>query len=141
MTLDELKRLAMSMLDKAYCPYSHFPVGAALECEDGSVFTGVNIENASYPVGTCAERTAFGNAISAGHRSFKRIVIATRTKDYSSPCGMCRQFMYEFSPISKSFASTKKAMQRPIRCENSYPADSIPPISKAVFSIPARCAG
>lgn len=98
MTLDELKRLAMSMLDKAYCPYSHFPVGAALECEDGSVFTGVNIENASYPVGTCAERTAFGNAISAGHRSFKRIVIATRTKDYSSPCGMCRQFMYEFSP-------------------------------------------
>lgn len=98
MTLEELKQLAVSMLNKAYCPYSHFPVGAALECADGSVFTGVNIENASYPVGTCAERTAFGTAIAAGYRDFKRIVIATRTKNYSSPCGLCRQFMYEFSP-------------------------------------------
>lgn len=98
MTLEELKQLAISMLDKAYCPYSKFPVGAALECRDGSVFTGVNIENASYPVGTCAERTAFGNAIAAGKRDFVRIVIAAKTKEYSSPCGMCRQFMYEFAP-------------------------------------------
>lgn len=98
MTIEELKQLAISMLDKAYCPYSHFPVGAALECEDGTVFTGVNIENASYPVGTCAERSAFSAAISAGRRDFRRIVIAARTTYFSSPCGMCRQFIYEFAP-------------------------------------------
>lgn len=98
MTVDELKKLAISMLDRAYCPYSDFPVGAALECADGSVFTGCNIENASYPVGTCAERTAFGNAISAGHHDFVRIVIAAKSQDFSSPCGMCRQFMFEFAP-------------------------------------------
>jgi cytidine deaminase len=98
MTLEELKRAAVSMLDRAYCPYSHFPVGAALECGDGSVFTGCNIENAAYPVGLCAERTAMSKAISEGHRDFVRIVIAGRSADYCVPCGMCRQFMQEFAP-------------------------------------------
>ena len=74
MSLDELKAAAVAMLDRAYCPYSRFPVGAALECSDGTVFTGCNIENAVYPVGTCAERTAMGKAISEGHRDFVRIV-------------------------------------------------------------------
>lgn len=69
MSLDELKAAAVTMLDRAYCPYSHFPVGAAVECTDGTVFTGCNIENAVYPVGTCAERTAMGKAISEGHRT------------------------------------------------------------------------
>ena len=78
MSLDELKAAAVTMLDRAYCPYSHFPVGAAVECTDGTVFTGCNIENAVYPVGTCAERTAMGKAISEGHRDFVRIVIAGR---------------------------------------------------------------
>ena len=85
MSLDELKAAAVAMLDRAYCPYSHFPVGAAVECADGTVFTGCNIENAVYPVGTCAERTAMGKAISEGHRDFVRIVIAG-------------QFMKEFAP-------------------------------------------
>ncbi len=98
MTLEELKALAISMQEKAYCPYSHFPVGAALECSDGTVFTGCNIENASYPVGSCAERTAVSKAISEGYHSFKRIVIAARTDFCCVPCGMCRQFMQEFSP-------------------------------------------
>lgn len=98
MTLDELKALAISMLDRAYCPYSHFPVGAALECSDGSVFTGCNIENAAYPVGICAERTAMSKAISEGHRDFVRIVIAANSKECCAPCGMCRQFMMEFNP-------------------------------------------
>ena len=70
MSLDELKAAAVAMLDRAYCPYSHFPVGAAVECTDGTVFTGCNIENAVYPVGTCAERTAMGKAISEGHLSW-----------------------------------------------------------------------
>ena len=73
-TLEELKAKAVAMLDMAYVPYSHFPVGAALECEDGAVFTGCNIENSSYGLTNCAERTAAFKAVSEGHRRFKRIV-------------------------------------------------------------------
>ena len=80
-TLEELKAKAVAMLDMAYVPYSHFPVGAALECEDGAVFTGCNIENSSY-----------------GLTRFKRIVIAGRSDDYCYPCGACRQVLYEFGP-------------------------------------------
>ena len=98
MTEQELTQKAVEMLKRAYVPYSHFPVGAAVECADGTVFTGCNIENAVYPVGTCAERTAMGKAISEGHRDFVRIVIAGRSEDYCYPCGMCRQFMKEFAP-------------------------------------------
>jgi cytidine deaminase len=98
MTREELKAVAIQMLDRAYCPYSHFPVGAALECADGAVFTGCNIENAAYPVGICAERIAMSKAISEGHRDFVRIVVAGKSEDYCVPCGMCRQFMQEFAP-------------------------------------------
>ena len=98
MTDRQLINLAEQASRNAYVPYSHFAVGAALECRDGTVFTGCNIENAAYPVGTCAERTAMSKAISEGYRSFTRIVIAGRSEDYCYPCGMCRQFMKEFAP-------------------------------------------
>ena len=98
MSLDELKAAAVAMLDRAYCPYSHFPVGAAVECADGTVFTGCNIENAAYGLTICAERTAIFKAISEGHRDFKRIVIAGKSEDYCVPCGSCRQGMQEFAP-------------------------------------------
>lgn len=98
MTLDELKALAVSMRERAYCPYSHFSVGAALECGDGTVFTGCNVENASYPVGVGAERTAASKAVSEGHRDFRRIVIAGGGADFCYPCGLCRQFLFEFAP-------------------------------------------
>ena len=98
MTLDELKALAVSMLDKAYCPYSHFPVGAALECSDGTVFTGCNVENAVYPAGICAERNAIFHAVAEGYTDFRRIVIAGRSEDFCVPCGICRQVMQEFAP-------------------------------------------
>ena len=75
-----------------------FPVGAALECADGSVYTGCNVENASYGLCICAERTAAVKAVSEGHRNFKRIVIAGNSEDYCTPCGACRQFLYEFAP-------------------------------------------
>ena len=97
-TLEELKAKAVAMLDMAYVPYSHFPVGAALECEDGAVFTGCNIENSSYGLTNCAERTAAFKAVSEGHRRFKRIVIAGRSDDYCYPCGACRQVLTEFAP-------------------------------------------
>ena len=96
MTREELKAAAAAMLDRAYCPYSHFPVGAALECADGTVFTGCNIENAAYGPTNCAERTAVFKAVSEGHRKFKRIAIATAGEKMSGPCGVCRQVMMEF---------------------------------------------
>ena len=98
MTEQELCRAAVAMLDRSYSPYSHFPVGAALECSDGTVFTGCNIENASYTPTICAERTAVSKAVSEGHRDFVRIVIAGRSEDFCVPCGVCRQVLREFAP-------------------------------------------
>ena len=98
MSEQELIRKAIGMLERSYSPYSHFPVGAALECEDGTVYTGCNIENSSYSLTICAERTAAAKAISEGHTKFRRIVIAGNSEDFCYPCGACRQFLYEFSP-------------------------------------------
>lgn len=91
----ELFKIAEGMLDKAYVPYSKFHVGVALVTKDGQVFTGCNIENASYGVTICGERTAFVKAISEGHREFEKIVIAS-SGGKAWPCGICRQFMLEF---------------------------------------------
>ena len=98
MTREELKAAAIAMLDRAYCPYSHFAVGAALECADGTVYTGCNIENAACSPTICAERTAVAKAVSEGHRDFVRIVVAGRSKDFCVPCGVCRQVLREFAP-------------------------------------------
>ncbi len=98
MNREELKAAAVAMLDRAYVPYSRFPVGAALECADGTVFTGCNVENASYPAGLCAERNAMFHAVAEGHTDFVRIVIAGRSDDFCYPCGICRQVMKEFAP-------------------------------------------
>ncbi|OSS49841.1 hypothetical protein B5807_06045 [Epicoccum nigrum] len=88
---------------KAYCPYSLFRVGAALllnqsTSSEPSIIVGANVENAAYPVGTCAERVAFGTAVVQGHKlgSFKAVGVATDIDDFCSPCGMCRQFLREF---------------------------------------------
>ena len=97
MTEKELCQKAIAMLDMAYIPYSHFPVGAALECADGTVYTGCNIENAAYGATICAERTAIVKAVSEGHRDFVRIAIAGRSDDYCVPCGICRQVLREFA--------------------------------------------
>ena len=98
MTKEELCRRAQDMLPMAYVPYSHFPVGAALECADGTVFTGCNIENAAYGPTNCAERTAVFKAVSEGYRTFKRIAIAASTEQFCAPCGVCRQVLSEFDP-------------------------------------------
>ena len=100
MSLDELKAAAVAMLDRAYCPYSRFPVGAALECSDGTVFTGCNIENAGYTPSNCAERTAFFKAVSEGVLEFDAICIVggmnKELNKYAAPCGVCRQALFEF---------------------------------------------
>ena len=106
MTEGQLCQKAMAMLDMAYVPYSHFPVGAALLCKDGTVFTGCNIENAAY-----------GATVSEGHRDFDTIVIAGRSDDYCVPCGTCRQVMMEFAPdltvicLNKNGESKKFALK------------------------------
>ena len=97
MTDKELFRMAVEASENAYAPFSNFHVGAALLTEDGKVFTGVNIENASYGATICAERTAMVKAISEGARNFESIAIAGNGGT-SWPCGICRQFMYEFCP-------------------------------------------
>lgn len=99
MTDRELVDLAFQMLDRSYVPYSGFPVGAALFCSDGTVFTGCNIENAAYGSTICAERTALVKAVSEGHRDdLERIAVVGNSSDYCWPCGACRQMLYEFNP-------------------------------------------
>jgi len=97
MTDQELLDLARAAAERSYSPYSHFPVGAALECADGTVFTGCNVENAAYGDTICAERTAAVKAVSEGRRDFQRIAIWGNSREYCYPCGSCRQFLQEFN--------------------------------------------
>ena len=105
MTDRELVQKAIEMQKFSYCPYSDFPVGAALLCEDGRVFTGCNVESASYGSTICAERTALLKAVSEGCRSgWTAIAVAGRGEDYCWPCGACRQMLYEFAPALRVLA-------------------------------------
>ena len=97
MTDRELLDMAIRAREFAYTPYSGYRVGAALETEDGRVYTGCNIENAAYGNTICAERTALGKAVSEGARRFTRIAIAS-SGSAPFPCGACRQSLYEFAP-------------------------------------------
>ncbi len=96
----KLFNMAVKASESSYSPYSQFRVGAALLCKDGTIYTGCNIENAAYPLGVCAERTAIFKAVSEGKRDFEAIAIAgSGSDDFSSscyPCGACRQVMSEF---------------------------------------------
>ena len=88
---DILQARSSAAKASAYCPYSNFRVGATILTEDGQYIDGANVENCSYPVGTCAERVAFGKAVTEGHRGFKAVAVATDISPPASPCGMCRQ--------------------------------------------------
>ena len=95
--LEPLVARALEVREHAYAPYSHFKVGAALLGESGRVYLGCNVENSSYGLCVCAERSAIARAVADGERRFKGIVIATQSEPPSPPCGMCRQTLVEFA--------------------------------------------
>lgn len=97
MDRDELVEEAKRAAEESYAPYSRFRVGAALEAEDGTVYRGVNVENRSYGLAICAERSAIAAAVTAGKRSFRAIAVYSPDSDYPiPPCGACRQVLSEF---------------------------------------------
>ena len=95
--INTLIQFATVAREQSYSPYSNFAVGAALLCQDGTVYQGCNIENASFGMTNCAERTAIFKAVSEGHRLFQAIAIIADTEAPCAPCGACRQVMVEFN--------------------------------------------
>ena len=121
MTTEELCKKAVEMIDMAYAPYSRFRVGAAVECDDGTVYTGCNIENAAFTPTNCAERTAIFKAVSEGHRRFRRIAVAAETDDFTAPCGVCRQVMAEFSPDMEILMVNRAGDVKPLPLRQLFP--------------------
>lgn len=106
--LRELVKAAIEARNRAYAPYSNYFVGSALIDEKGRVFSGCNVENASYPAGLCAERTAIVKMVSEGGRKIKVIVVAASSQDPVFPCGMCLQVIQEFGSEAEIIAINKK---------------------------------
>ncbi|MEO7145262.1 MAG: cytidine deaminase [Bryobacteraceae bacterium] len=94
--MDKLLQAALDARGNAHAPFSHFAVGAAVEDDAGRVFTGCNVENATYGLTICAERVAVFKAISEGARRFRRVAVAADTETLTPPCGACRQILWEF---------------------------------------------
>src|SRR3954468_1156079 len=102
-----LRERAFAAMERAYAPYSRFRVGAALLATDGSIVEGCNVENAAYPAGICAERSAVSAAVARGNRGFDAILIATEAEEPTPPCGICRQVLEEFAPHLVVISATR----------------------------------
>lgn len=108
MKYEDLVRTALKVKEKAYAPYSKFRVGAAVLTSSGNVYTGVNVENATYGATNCAERTAIFKAVSEGDREIEAIAIASDSSGYVYPCGICRQVIAEFGERDTKVICSRK---------------------------------
>lgn len=121
---DDLLAAASAMMARAYCPYSNFQVGAAVRAPDGSVHAGCNVENAAYPVGNCAEASAFAALVGAGHRRATEVLVIGRGDALVTPCGACRQRIREFcAPDTKIHVAGPEGIRR------SFTLDELLPVS------------
>ncbi|MDQ0150116.1 cytidine deaminase [Eubacterium multiforme] len=123
----KLIKEAINAREKAYCPYSNFKVGAAALFEDNNIYTGCNIENASYGATNCAERTAIFNGVSKGNRVLKELALIGDTNNYTYPCGICRQVITEF-------ADSKDMKIYIIKNENDYIEKTLEEIMPGFFT-------
>ncbi|MDY6012261.1 cytidine deaminase [Clostridium sp.] len=123
----EIIKKAISAREEAYCPYSNFKVGAAALFEDGEIYTGCNIENASFGATNCAERTAIFNGVSKGNRVLKELALIGDTNNYTYPCGICRQVITEF-------AENKDIKIYIIKNENDYIEKTLEEIMPGSFT-------
>ena len=104
----ELIESAKQVRERAYAPYSNFRVGAAVRTKDGKIFTGCNVESASYGLTVCAERVAIWKAVSEGETEFEQIAVVADTQELTPPCGVCRQILWEFcGDMPVTFANLK----------------------------------
>jgi cytidine deaminase len=116
-----LTESAIAARQHAHAPYSHFHVGAALEAVDGRVFTGCNVENATYGLSVCAERVAIFKAISEGVRKFQRIAVSADTDVLTPPCGACRQILWEFCGDIEVTLTNLKGKTETLRLKDLFP--------------------
>ena len=128
MQQNDLVGAAQAAMRTAYAPYSQFRVGCALEGESGTVYTGCNIENASYGLTNCAERVAIGTAVAAGERRFRRAVIVSDAPAPAAPCGACRQVLAEFGEMTVESHGVNGSVER----------WSIAQLLPAQFDLPGR---
>lgn len=120
MSPEELISVARAARERAYCPYSNFPVGAAIETEEGRVFDGCNVENVSFGLSVCAERAAAFAAVTAGERMWRALAVVTA--DGSAPCGACRQVLAEFAdPSLPVYVATPDGVYRTLTLADLFP--------------------
>src|SRR5690242_459266 len=119
--MNKLLDAALAARQNAHAPFSKFQVGAAIETADGRIFTGCNVENATYGLTVCAERVAVFKAISEGARKFLRIAIAADTENLTPPCGACRQILWEFCGDIEVILSNLRGKSETLRLKDLFP--------------------